>query len=147
MSVNVARSARVVPKRKHHRVRTFLLFLIVLIVVIVVLAAVFASSTGSPSYKVSEVSVLALSSSAIDLDFNVTNDGGATGGPASSISIARPGNVNSRRTVLLSEVKPTDVDIALNYKVAIRDQFANKTKTPDVAISRAKLAQPRREGP
>lgn len=117
---------------RKRRVRNFL-GLVVVLAVIGVPAAVFGST--GPAYNVSEVSVLALSSSAINVDFNVTNVGNASGRPTCRITMTGPRKVKSTRTVHLLRVKPGDVDVALNWIVQIRNHAANKITARDVAIS------------
>jgi hypothetical protein len=99
------------------------------------LVAACESGNGALSYKVSTVRTVAVSSSALSVSFNATNKGHEVGAPACTIIVTGPGDVKNIERSLLSPVEAGNVDITVNWRVAVRDHAAKKISPKDVAVS------------
>jgi hypothetical protein len=119
------------PRKRHHLIRNLLLGIVALIVIVVVLLAVFSG----PRYTVSDISVLALNSSAIDVGFKLANNGVSSGRPKCAISVSVPGGINSTRSFVLPTLKVGHTYIVRHIDLAVAEQRAHQITKQDVAIS------------
>ena len=96
-----------------------------------VLVAVF----GGPSYTVSDVGVLAPSSSAIEVGFKLANNGVSSGRPKCVITVSVPGGSKSTRSLVLPTLKVGHTLIVRHIELAVAEQHAHQITKQDVAIS------------